>query len=484
MASLFLFGIFLAVFILISFKYIFKPLLILLFLIAAISAYTMDHYGYVISAATFRNILETDTHEVLDLLNWQLCKYMVIFFILPVIGLLLTCIKYPSFKSRLFYILLCVIVCIANVLLFSKYYASTVRNNRKMLHYINPVRPMYAITKYVVQSITQVTNHNFIELDPNPTRIIRAGKPKLIVLVVGESDRAANQQLNGYAQQTNPRLAARGDVYSFGKFYSCGTETTVSVPCMFSVFTRQEYTHQKAMYTENVLDLLRKSDIDILWRDNDSGCKNVCDRVHTDDLNAADIKPYCVGGECHDEVLLYGLQNYISANKRDKLIVLHKKGNHGPAYYKRYPAEFAHFVPTCDTNELQDCTDQQIVNTYNNIILYTDYFLDSVIQTLNKNSDQYQTALLYVSDHGESLGEHGIYLHAMPYRLAPKEQTHIPFMFWASEDFDINRKHLAAILQREFSHDYLFHSLLGLFDVQSTAYIKDLDMFVADGLGN
>ena len=249
---------------------------------------------------------------------------------------------------------------------------------------------------------------------------------------------------------------------------------------MFSAFKREDFSYVKGRYTENLIDLLQKTAVQVLWRDNDSGCKNVCDRVSVDDFNNAAIEPYCNSFECHDEVLLHQLQEYIDNKPGDKLIVLHKKGNHGPAYYKRYPAQFEVFKPSCQSNELQDCTDEQIVNTYDNIILYTDFFLNKIIAQLEINSLTYQTAMIYVSDHGESLGEHGLYLHAMPYWLAPKEQTHIPFMFWASKDFSVDRNLLQAKLDHSLSHDHLFHSVLGLFNVQTTAYDRRLDLFKAE----
>ena len=218
----------------------------------------------------------------------------------------------------------------------------------------------------------------------------------------------------------------------------------------------------------------------VLWRDNDSGCKGVCARVPTDDLNYAQIAPYCNNNECYDEVLLHKLDDYINTNLGDKLIVLHKRGNHGPAYYKRYPTQFNKFTPTCNSNELHKCTDAQIVNTYDNIIVYTDYFLDSIIKYLEKNNNKYQSALIYVSDHGESLGEKGIYLHAIPYVFAPQEQKHIPFIVWFSQDFAIgNKQHLPSLTKQEFSHDHLFHTLLGLFNVQTVAYQPQLDIFAS-----
>jgi lipid A ethanolaminephosphotransferase len=302
-------------------------------------------------------------------------------------------------------------------------------------------------------------------------------KPKLIVLVVCESARASNFSLNGYPKPTNPLLTKRDDLFSFKNVYSCGTETTVSVPCMFSHLPRERFNLAKANENENLLDILKRTGIEILWRDNDSGCKQVCNRVNVDDFNDQKIQPYCNDFECHDEVLLYQLENYIQKQPTDRLIVLHKKGNHGPAYYKRYPKNFEVFQPICTSNELQDCSNEAITNTYDNIIVYTDYFLNELISILEKHNKQYDTAMLYISDHGESLGERGIYLHAMPYFIAPIEQIHIPFIMWFSESFDIDRQHLSQILNKKLSHDNLFHSILGLYAINTNLYDKNLDLF-------
>lgn len=464
---------------LISFKYVFKPTLVAVFLIATISAYAMDRFGYVISADAFQSLIESDSHEMFDLLNQALLINLALMFILPVIILTNIKIKYPNLKAISLHLLLCVLTLTLNLALFKKEYPSLVRNNRNLRYYINPVRSIYSLEKYLQSKMFIVNAPQFIEIDKNPFRSISGHKPKLVVLVVGESDRAVNQSLNGYSQNTNPLLAARRDVYSFSKFYSCGTETLVSVPCMFSPFSRTEYTQQKGRYTENVLDILQKTDVQVLWRDNDGGCKHVCDRVTVEDFSHASVKPHCDSFECHDEVLLHNLQARIDQQHGDKLIVLHKLGNHGPAYFKRYPDKFAKFSPTCDTSEIQTCTNEQIRNSYDNVILYTDYFLDQVIKQLELNNSTYQTALIYVSDHGESLGENGVYLHGMPYWMAPIEQTHVPFFFWASTDFDVDRKKILELQHKELSHDYLFHSLLGIFKVQTSVYDANLDLFAA-----
>jgi lipid A ethanolaminephosphotransferase len=158
-------------------------------------------------------------------------------------------------------------------------------------------------------------------------------------------------------------------------------------------------------------------------------------------------------------------------------IVLHQMGNHGPAYYKRYPKSFEKFTPVCETSQLEECSKEAIDNAYDNAILYTDYFLSRVIALLKNNSAAFETSMLYVSDHGESLGENGLYLHGLPYFLAPDTQTQIPVIMWFGENYDeIDNESLRLKRNNSYSHDNLFHTILGLMEVQSEVYNNDMDI--------
>ena len=450
---------------LVSFRYVYKPFVITILFISAISAYAIDHFGFIISAQSLQNIFETHHKELSDLISRQLIFSLLVFFMIPAIIVARLNIKYPSYKTIVLNISVALLLAGINIAMLSNHYVPLIRNSRQARCYLNPARPIYSLLKFAKQRMKNNATI-LVELDPLPQRQITNNKAKLIVLVVGEANRAANQSLNGYIKNTNPLLAQR-EVYSFKNFHSCGTETSISVPCMFSAYSREDFTPHKARYSENILDLLQKTQVQILWLDNDGGCKHVCDRVPHQDFTSDNQQ---------DEVLLKRLENYLQPDYGDKLVVLHMIGNHGPAYYKRYPDEFKQFTPTCDTNQLQQCSKQEIVNTYDNAVLYTDYFLNEIIKKLEAMQN-YQTALIYVSDHGESLGENGIYLHGLPYWLAPKEQTQIPFFLWISKDFIIDKSHLHKLQQEQFSHDNLFHTLLGLYDVKTHLYNANLDMF-------
>jgi lipid A ethanolaminephosphotransferase len=301
-----------------------------------------------------------------------------------------------------------------------------------------------------------------------------------MVVVVGETARAANFSLNGYARETNPELAARG-VINFEQASSCGTATAVSVPCMFQNVGRDGYKDSMANSREGLLDVLQRAGVGVLWRDNNSGCKGACVREPYEDVSHIEVDAMCDPGECHDEVLLNGLQAYLDSLNHDAVIVLHMKGSHGPAYYKRYPAAFEKFTPVCKSNQLDRCQQAEIVNAYDNSLLYTDHVLAKTIDLLQHNSQRLDTGMLYLSDHGESLGENGIYLHGLPYAMAPSEQTHIPMLMWMSSGLEKRQGIAASCLEAKgkqpVSQDNLFHSVLGLMDVHTEAYHADLDLF-------
>ncbi len=221
----------------------------------------------------------------------------------------------------------------------------------------------------------------------------------------------------------------------------------------------------------------------MLWRDNNSGSKGVTDRIGMEDISQIKVDGLCDEEECFDEILLHNLQASVDRTPGDLFLVLHQKGSHGPLYYKRVPDSFRKFTPECRQDEVQECSKEEIVNSYDNTILYTDYFLAKTLDFLKANENRYETALLYMSDHGESLGENDIYLHGAPYVFAPDGQTHIPFLAWMSpsfaDDAGVDLSALRKKTDEPYSHDNLFHTVLGLFDIQTEIYRSDLDLFAS-----
>lgn len=462
-------------------KYTIKPILITILLISSLSAYFMDAYNVIIDYVMMDNVVKTDLHETLDLISVKQFLYLLFMGILPSLLIYKTNIAYSSLKksilSRIKLGLLCFVVLISVILIFSNFYASFFREHKPLRYYSNPSYYLYSTGKYLGSFFkTKSIPLKAIGLD---AKIPSSDEHReLIVFVVGETARADHLSLNGYGKKTNPYLE-KERVISFKNVWSCGTSTAVSVPCLFSIYNRSSYSQSKAKTTENVLDILQRVGVNVIWLDNNSDSKGVADRVPYESYKTSDKNTVC-DIECRDEGMLANLQAYIDSHPRgDIFIILHQMGNHGPAYYKRYPLQFEKFIPTCKTNQLEQCSTEEISNSYDNALLYTDYFLSQTIALLKKNDDEFEAALLYVSDHGESLGEHKLYLHGFPYMIAPSSQRHIPLVMWFSESFDedeINLESLASKVNNKFSHDNIFHTILGLLEVETDVYNKDMDI--------
>ena len=463
---------------LLSSKYTTKPVLILLLMLSSFAAYFMNHYNVVIDHTMIQNIIKTNMNEALDLLSVKLLYYSFFLGLIP--SLLVYRIKpepMPWKKATLTKardILISILVIIAMLLLFSRFYTSFFREHKPLRYYTNPSYYMYSIGKYIGKTFgnTKVTVRP-IGLDAKKS--LDDSARKLVILVVGEAVREDRLSLNGYPRETTP-LLQKENVISFTNMYSCGTTTAHSVPCMFSILPRAEYSEAKGNAVENLPDVLGHAGVHLLWRDNNSDSRDTARKIPYQDYSNPKINTVC-DGECRDEGMLVGLQDYIDGKPGgDILVVLHQMGNHGPAYYKRYPAAFEKFTPVCRTNQFDECTQDEISNAYDNALLYTDYFLTQVIGLLKKNTPGFETAMLYVSDHGESLGEYNIYLHGLPYAMAPDSQKHIACLFWFDDGFKIDKQSLKGKASESFSHDNLFHTVLGLMKVETSIYDKGLDI--------
>lgn len=464
---------------LLSFPRTVKPLVILLLLLSSQVAYFMDTYDVVIDANMLQNVVETNPAEVRDLLSLKQFAYLALLGMVPSLVLYRLPIRPQTPKSlwlsKARTVGISVGLSVLLILGFSKFYISALREHKPLRYYSNPTYYLYAAGNYLAShTFKPRTGLQAIGTD------VRLARPntdrRLVIAVVGEAVRWDHLSLNGYNRETNPFLK-REEIVNFPQFSSCGTETAVSVPCMFSVFGRNAYSKAKAQTTENVLDVLQRAGVTVLWRENNSSSKGVADRVTYQDFKTAAHNSACQDGECRDIEMLAGLDDYIAQHPTgDILIVLHQMGNHGPAYYKRYPQEFEQFTPVCRSNQLDQCSQQSIVNAYDNTLLYTDYFLAQVIGFLKQQDAAFQTALLYLSDHGESLGELGLYLHGFPYALAPEAQRHVAALMWFGAQFQVDRAALGRQAANPYSHDYLFHTLLGMFGASTKVYRPDLDI--------
>lgn len=470
-----------------AWPYLRKPLLIALVLVSAAANYFMHSFGTVIDTNMIQNVFESDPQEAGALISSRYLIWMLLMGMVPVV---LICGVRINSGARWWWNLLqrltgalgAILLILLMAALFYKDYASLIRNNKNLIKMITPANVVSGTGHYVDQRYLQ-GSQELVKIGEDAHKgplISAATKKTLVVLVVGETARAENFSLGGYARDTNPQLKKQQVIY-YPNASSCGTETAISVPCMFSNMPRVHYDANLAHHQEGVLDILAHAGVSVLWRENDGGCKGACDRVPHTDMTQWNLPQYCHDGFCQDDVLLHRLDNYVDSLHNDGLIVLHQMGSHGPAYYQRYPAEFRRFTPTCDSKQIQDCDHQALVNTYDNSLLYTDDMLSRTINKLKGLSDRFNVALVYLSDHGESLGERGMYLHGAPYMFAPSQQTHIPLLMWMSPGYAAANHINEACLRQQaadakVSQDNLFHTLLGMFNIQTQQYQSQLDM--------
>lgn len=473
-----------------------KPAGVLLLMVAAANSYFMFTYGVVIDPTMMANTVQTDVREVRDLLSWTMLVALALGVVLP--GWWWW--RQPAQKlpvrrlagRQLGVAALATLLMLVVVWATFQDLASTMRNHKSLRYMLNPFNTIYASTRLVIGQTAQARMPlQTIGEDAVLARApVASQQQPLIVLVVGETVRAANFGLAGYARDTTPQLRqlqGSGELAYFANVSSCGTNTQVSVPCMFSHLGREANAKNDIPY-ENLLDVLQRAGMQVLWLDNQSGCKGVCDLVPNASTLELKDPALCTDGECFDEIMLRVLPERLAQLDKARgsgpaaagtVVVLHQMGNHGPAYYKRTPADMKPYQPECRTNVLQDCPAQEIVNAYDNAVRYTDHLLAHTVRWLKTQSRP--TAMLYVSDHGESLGEKGLYLHGMPYVMAPQEQTHVPMALWLSKPLQSQLGWDGACWQKQvaepISHDHLFHSVLTLAQVKTRWQKPELDVF-------
>lgn len=465
-----------------------KPLLVIILCCSALGSYFSLFYGIYIDEDMIVNVLQTNAGEATALLNIKLVVWFIILGILPsIIVIFFIKIKtVPIVKSILSRVISIVVSAVVLGLMYWSLlggYSLLLKTNKDSLDLISPTNYIYGIATIIADSFHQ--KEAFVHIGEDAKRIPPSNevehKKKLLIIVVGETSRAQNFSLNGYERETNPLLKQHHDLINFERASSCGTATAVSVPCMFSNMEREDFSRSDANNQDNLLDILARAGINILWKENDGGCKDVCTRVPTIELDKVEPVADCPRGLCHDIKLLDGLDKYINQQKDDTVIVLHTNGSHGPLYYERYTKAQELFTPTCKSSQVDNCPKDQLINAYDNTIVNVDYVLDATIKLLKRHDNRFATAMFYMSDHGESLGEDNTYLHGAPYSLAPEEQTHIPMIFWLSDAFlkeqNVNKACLLdKAKHKKVSHDNLFHTSLGAMSISTKEYESKLDL--------
>jgi len=475
---------FIIIFSLFAWPYFFKPFMVFVILSSAAALYAEVNFQALLDTTMMESVFETNASEISFYFNNTALVFILGFGVLPCIFLALVKITpKATWKRALVSRISLILVAVVGIGLIAetcyKDYASVGRNNHYLNQMIIPAH-IFNGAKYLNRTYFESQlEYQTLGSDAQVAAVAN-GKPTLMVVVLGETARAMNFAYNGYKRATNPYTKDMG-LIAFQQVSSCGTYTALSVPCMFSNMTRDSYDKRRASSQDNALNVLQHAGVDVLWIDNDGGDKGVAKNLAYTSINSSLKNDDCNGSTCFDVAMLDDAKAFINKDLHNKLLVLHTIGSHGPTYWQRYPDAQAPFQPACNRNDIENCSDEQIVNVYDNTLVYTDYVLAQVIQQLKSVATKYNVMLTYISDHGESLGESGLYLHGTPYLIAPKEQTQVPWLVWMPEQYaeqkGINKQCLQNKAQHSaLSHDNLFHSLLGLYGVSSQVHDATLDI--------
>lgn len=477
-------GGYIALFVTVSVKYLIKPLLIVFILASAGTAWFMDQFGVIIDLEMIRNAAETSMPEANHLLTTGLALHMLAYGIIPSALIAWVRVEHRNFPRKFVYNMAVIIPSLALLigagLAQAGIFAFATRQHRDWFDSLNPIFPMVSAGRYLAGSAKErdiVAQPIGTDAKVRDAATAENRKPRVTIVMVGETARADSFQLGGYARPTNPELLKR-DILYFTDTSSCGTATAVSVPCMFSGLGRGSYSHGKGLARENLTDVLVHAGIRTEWWDNNTGSKGMAERIPYKELYRSNDARFCQDGECKDAILLDQLDNWLNSVTQDSVLVLHQLGSHGPAYYARYPDEYRRFQPDCRSSEFSKCHRDEIVNAYDNSIAYTDHILATTIDMLKAHEDRLAPSMIYMSDHGESLGEKGLFLHGAPWVVAPSQQTHIPFVLWLGDEAKrrTNPACWAKQVSEPHSHDNLFHTVLGMMNVETSVRNPALDL--------
>lgn len=466
-----------------------KPLLAVLTVATALAVHFMGRYGVYLDPSMLRNVLRTDLAEARELLGGSLLSDLL-WGAGPPLAVLwhVRVVRQRPWRAAGRRALLAGTAAAVFVLtLWSVFQpmASLMRNQKDLRYRVTPANLLWSLGAVAVadaRGAAQPRQPIGLDAAPGPSWATRQ-RPLVVVLVVGETARAADWGLSGAARPTTPALSAL-PVVAFPDVSACGTSTEVSLPCMFAPVGRRDYDEATIRRQESLLQVLARAGVGVHWRDNQSGCKGVCDGLPNDRVDTLQPPGACADGRCLDEGLTQDLTARLQRAQGTQLWVLHMLGNHGPSYFRRYPPAFARFQPECRDDDLHRCSVEAVRNAYDNALLYTDHVLAGAIAQLQAQAGSVDSVLLYVSDHGESLGEHGLFLHGLPWAIAPDTQKKVPMLMWASAGVEAAaglvpgclRPTLRQQAARPLAHDHLFHTLLGLLDVRTSLYAPDYDL--------
>jgi len=438
------------------FRKVGKVLLVLFFIGNALSVYFINTYGVIIDETMISNVFNTNYEESSSFFSFKMVLYLLFMGILPSIYIIKVKIINTHWKTFLKTISLTLLFIAVVAFANASNWLWIDKNSKSLGGLAMPWS--YSANTWLYYFHKHKQNEKEILL-PNAT--IKDKQKSVVVLVIGESARSQNFSLYGYKKNTNPLLSKMPNLFHFNAT-SCATYTTAGVKGIL------QHTPSDDLY-EILPNYLYRNDVEVIWNTSNSGEPP----LHIEKYqNREALMPRCKGDGCnYDEILLTNLKEQIAASTKNKiLVVLHTSTSHGPTYSKKYPSPFEAFKPVCNSVELGNCTHDELINAYDNTIVYTDYILSKVIADLKELKD-FQSTMIFVSDHGESLGEKNLYMHGVPLSFAPKEQYEIPFIVWLSNGSPKVKSN------QTLTQYHVFHSVLHFLHIQSPIYKEDMNIF-------
>ena len=454
--------------------FVMKFVTAILLICNAIGLYFMVSYGIEIDRSMISNIFNTDPRETAELLHVSMIPFVLVLGLVPALMTLLVGVTAPRRIWRLVYcvgsivlLTLWIIMTSFTVLWYDKHAS---RMGSKILPWSYIINTARYFNREAMDNREQVLLPRAYFLTETPL------KKEVVILVIGEAARADRFAALGYERQTNP-FTADQRLAAFPIGLSCSTNTIASMAC---ILTHEGSDASSRTTFEPLPSYLKRHGIVTLFRSNNSGPPPMDVDIYQ---TTAEILMECEGTDCpllgYDGVLNWKLSELLTDIEGDRIFVaLHQSGSHGPAYYNKYPPDFEYFIPVCKTVQIAKCTKEELNNAYDNTIRYTDSLIADLIAQLEE-LDDINATLIYVSDHGQSLGEDGYYLHGAPIAIAPRQQREVPFLVWMSKGFRQSRNLNNSTILRDitFPHDFPFHSVMGAFGMRSDIYKPQFDVF-------
>ena len=421
----------------------------------AITLYFINNYQVLVTDEMMGNVFRTQWSEASGFFSFAFILYVLLLGVLPSVYVMGRKLDYGSWKGLLSRIGIALAAILVAIFGNMKNWPWVDRNSTELGSLIMPWS--YIVNTFRFWDAEKQKRVKEIPL-PDPTSV--SDTRDVVVLMIGESARRDRFSLYGYPRETNP-YTSRDSVRAYVADASA-TYTAAGVRAILEPKETRELW-------EILPNYLERCGADVYWRTDNWGEPP----VHTSKYwHKADIKArFPEEDDRYDGILLAGLKEDILASEADKVfIVIHGYTNHGPSYNTNYPPEFEVFTPVCSTVEMSKTSPEELNNAYDNSLVYTDWLMHSVIETLREIPDR-RAMMLFVSDHGESLGENNIFMHGVPYSMAPKEQLEIPFIVWTSAR-DVRFKELEKVGQH-----HVFHSVINFFGIDMPDFIEEKCIF-------